>query len=433
MRAAPPVCGLPGCKSTSQRALVLAALAGGENRISGLSACRDSAELLAALRRLGVTAEWEGLPGAGSAALRLAGRPPRALAAAGEIPAGEGASTLRFLMALAGASEGVKRFRPAPGLAARPHGELSAALTALGAAVATGEDAAGAWIEVRGAGGFGPRTLSLGPLRSSQTLSGLWMAAGDAPMTWELSGPAASAGYLELTAEMLRHARGADALVEVERDRVWRQAAGYGERLRIRVMADPSAAVFFAVAALLLRRAVRVDRPWTSRHADAALLRRLRHEDWLTWTSGEHGIEFVPGPAARRRELVLDLDVAPDCGPALAVLAAHLPAGGTFTGLSRLRAKESDRVEAMARLAAACGAEAALDGDAMRVRPSAGGARPGRSAAPAARKVETRGDHRVAMAAGVAALLQPGLEPDDRGCVAKSFPHFWEALECARG
>lgn len=438
MRTVPAAIGLPGCKSTSQRALVLAAQTAQESRVQGLSDCRDSLELLAALQHFGVKARWEGRPGDANSFLYLRGGAPQqwlpdAEAVAHGVPAGEGASTLRFLAALLAAGRARARLRPSPQSAARPHEELFAALRGLGAEIEAGEDGSGPWLEVRGCGGFGARRVELGELRSSQTLSALWMAAGDAPITWSLAAPPGSRGYLDLTADMLRAVRGTDALTEVEDGRVWEQAPGYGESARFRVMADPSAVVFFAVAAILLRRSVRVSRPWTSRHADAALLRRLRAEDWLTWLPGDAGVDLLPGPSARRRELVVDLDAAPDCGPALAVLAAHLPAGARFGGLARLRIKESDRVAAMTRLAQACGALVETTDHELLVRPGPESTRPGRPRPACATLLETRHDHRTAMAAGIASLLHPGLAPDDPDCVAKSFPHFWEGLECLRG
>jgi 3-phosphoshikimate 1-carboxyvinyltransferase len=87
----------------------------------------------------------------------------------------------------------------------------------------------------------------------------------------------------------------------------------------------------------------------------------------------------------------------------------------------------------MMRLAEACGARVEASEEALAIRPGPGAARPGRPAAPAAAVVATHGDHRTAMAAGVAALLHPGLAPDDPACVAKSFPKFWEVLACLRG
>lgn len=434
MRTAPRLIGLPGCKSSSQRALVLAALAEGEGRIQGVSGCRDSLELLSALGALGIEHHWEGAPGADDTCLRLHGCSPQALpgSSGAAVPVGEGASTLRFLMAVGGASSRSTRFQLAPSLAARPHTELARLLEHLGAVVSAGSDASGAWLEIRGSGGFGTRRVEIGALRSSQTLSALWMAAGDGAVTWELAEPLGSRGYLELTAEMMRQVRGSRVLQEAAGGRIWEQAPGYGARARFRVMADPSAAVFFAVACILLRRSVLIARPWTPRHADAALLRHLRGEDWLTWIPGERGVELMPGPSARRRPLVLNLDGSPDCGPALAVLAAHLPHGGSFTGLTRLRIKESDRVQAMVRLAAACGATAELGDEVLAIRPGPDTARPGSPAPPRTRIVATEGDHRTAMAAGVASLLNPGLAPDDPACAAKSFPHFWEALACLR-
>lgn len=420
---------LPGCKSSSQRALMLAAVAAGESRIEGLSTCRDSAELLAALQALGVPTSP---PTIAEGSFSLRGKAPAELAArnggAGGIPVGEGASTLRFLMALTAAGRGTVTLRPAPALAARPHGELADILRSFGAGLDQGADDAGPWLRVRGCGGFGARRVELGALQTSQTLSALWLAAGDAPISWRLLHPGGSLGYLGLTARMLRAARGAAALVEREPGRFWEQSAGYGSGARLRVQADPSAVIFFAVAALLLQRPVLLDRAWNPQHADADLLERLRAEEWIGWSADARGVLLTPGPGAGRRALELDLDAAPDSGPALAVLAAHLPAGGRFTGLDRLRLKESDRVEAMIRLAAACGASAARTAAGLDIRPGAGAARLGAPAPRRSGSVHAAGDHRTAMAAGIAALLHPGLEPDDRGCVAKSFPGFWEAL-----
>ncbi len=435
MRTAPSAIHLPGCKSASQRALVLGALAGGENRIHGLSACRDSMELLAALAACGVEHRWEGVPGAEAASLILRGAAPQEWQPRSQEPisVGEGASTLRFLMATLGAGIADVRLRPAAALAARPHGELVQLLQGLGAEVTNESDASGALLRIRGCGGFGARRVEIPKLRSSQTLSALWMAAGDAPITWSLAENPSSRGYLDLTAEMMRHVRGDTVLREVESQRLWEQAAGFGADVSVRVLADPSAAVFFAVASILLGQSVRVARPWNSRHADAELLRHLRQEDWLTWIPQEAGVEILPGPSARSRSLVLDLDPAPDSGPALAVLAAHLPHGARFSGLSRLRIKESDRVSAMLRLAEACGAEVRLSEDELSIRPGADAPRLGQPAPRRALRLAAEGDHRTAMATGVAALLHPGLESDQPACVAKSFPNFWEELACLRG
>jgi 3-phosphoshikimate 1-carboxyvinyltransferase len=420
---------LPGCKSSSQRALMLAALAGGESRIEGLSDCQDSADLLAALQALG--AKISPPAHAGQPHL-LHGQSPQDLltsdAQRPDVPVGEGASTLRFLLALTAAGRGAVTLRPAPALAARPHGELIEILRGFGAAVETSTDHRGPLMRVRGAGGFGPREVQVGALQSSQTLSALWLAAGDAPMRWRLQPGAGSHGYLTLTAHMLREARGAAALIEQEEGRCWEQAAGFGANARLQVLADPSAVLFFAVAAILLDRPLLLDRAWNPLHADARLLDWMRAEGWISWSKDSRGVTVTPGPSAGRRDLILNLDAAPDGGPVLAVLAAHLPGGGRFSGLDRLRIKESDRVAAMMRLAEGCGASAVLTAGFLTIRPGATSARLGQAAARRSAVIGVAGDHRTAMAAGIASLLHPGLEPDDHACVAKSFPHFWAAL-----
>lgn len=114
-----------------------------------------------------------------------------------------------------------------------------------------------------------------------------------------------------------------------------------------------------------------------------------------------------------------DMAQCPDLFPALVAAAAADPAATTFTSTRRLRIKESDRVAAMAAMLAALGVVAEEAEDSFTVhgtgRPFAGGCR-----------VETRSDHRIAMAAAVAAshALAP-VEIDDAGCAAKSYPSFF--------
>ncbi len=111
--------------------------------------------------------------------------------------------------------------------------------------------------------------------------------------------------------------------------------------------------------------------------------------------------------------------------PLLAVLAARAAGPSRFEGLAELRLKESDRLEGTRAMLEAFGAGARIDGDALVLE---GGA------AFKGARIETLGDHRLAMAAAVAALAADGeTELSDAGCVGISYPGFFGALEGLRG
>jgi len=106
------------------------------------------------------------------------------------------------------------------------------------------------------------------------------------------------------------------------------------------------------------------------------------------------------------------------------VLAACSEKGLRFDHAERLRHKESDRIDGMARLATTCGAEMSQDGEKLTIRSS--------THTPSATLFNPSADHRLAMAAGVAALRWQGIEITNPACVAKSFPTFWQQLDLLR-
>ena len=123
------------------------------------------------------------------------------------------------------------------------------------------------------------------------------------------------------------------------------------------------------------------------------------------------------------RSIDIDVSQIPDMVPALAALAMCAEGESCFRNAARLRAKESDRLVATVAMVCALGGEAAVDGDTLTVRgaggrPLAGG------------RVDGAGDHRIVMAAAVAATACSNASIiDDAECVSKSYPDFWEDFE----
>jgi len=345
---------LPGCKSLSARALVLAAVAEGESELRGLSDCADSVGLAAALEALGAGFDRTE---AGVVRVQGMGGPPRAEGL--RIDAGEAATNFRFLACLLAAGRTDVLLTGSAQLLSRPHQPLYDFLRSRGAAVEPASE--------------GVR------IRSRGLLGGAW----DAPAT-------ASSQFLS------GHAL----------------ASAWSGEVTLGLPADASGATFFLVAAATGARPAVFETPWAEQHPEAALNRRWLEDSGLL--APVPGDRFDPAGEPPGCPLELDLDPAPDAGPALAVLAASLPAGIRFRGLERLRIKESDRLAGMKALAEALGARVEEEPEALMLR--AGPSGPPPSPAP----FDPRNDHRLAMAAAVA-----GLEVADPACVSKSFPGFW--------
>jgi len=417
MPSPPPVIELPGCKSSSQRALLLAALAAGESTLRGLSDGADSAELQRALLQLG----WD-IRHHVDGSFGIIGSDGPLATAVKHLEIGEGGSTLRFLAPILSAGSCDLQLHLAPALARRPQQDLLTILERLGAkAHLTGEDLhlhSLGWITTE---------LSVPTACSSQFLTGVLLAAGRTPMSYHLEAPPVSAGYLDLTVDLLHAFRGKDALQT--RGLQWQQHAGFGQGQTFDIPADASAMVFFAVAAVLTGKTVRFARPWHQLHPDGAVLRFLAESDLLHQPDAT---TLTPGrpPQFLHEPLPFDLQESPDSGPALAVLAALLPGGIRFLHPDRLRGKESDRLDGMARLAALGGAAAVSQSDgSLRIAPARTLGQP----PPAPQQpFQTCQDHRLAMAAGIAELVWGEIVLDDPAVVAKSFPAFWEQRDRLR-
>jgi 3-phosphoshikimate 1-carboxyvinyltransferase len=423
----------PGSKSQTQRALILASLAGGESALLHPLDCDDSRHLRRALRVLGAEIDdgdprrWRvrrgalGRPALGPPAL---GRPALGRPAGRrELWCGEAGSTTRFLAPLSLLVPDELVLDGAPRLRERPLGQLLGALRALG-------------VEVHRGGGDGlPVTLRPGPgvgssaraavqidaSRSSQFASGLLMVGPLLPggLRLQLAGEAVvSRPYLELTMAAMA-AFGAAVRVEGSDGRILRAPAGAYRATAVAIEGDWSAAAFLLAGGLIAGREVVIDNLRAdSAQGDrvfAAHLEAVRHAG--------------AGAGAGAGELVFDLTACPDLIAPLAVACAlGRPPGGAparLGGLAHARLKESDRVEVLAAGLARAGIEVRERPDGLSIVPAgAGRLRPA--------ELDPRGDHRMAMAFGLLSLREPGIRVRDPGCVGKSFPAFWRELERLR-
>ena len=386
-------------KSEAHRLLICAALADRETTIRLSSSSEDIEATLRCLEALGAgLCRTDG-------AVRV--QPIRAVPPAPRLDCGESGSTLRFLLPVAAALADEARFTGGGRLPERPIGQLAAAMADHGVTFS----AEGLPFTTRGrlaAGDF-----ALPGNVSSQFFSGLLLAlaalGGDGTVRY--LGELESAAYVELT----RRALSAFGVETATLAAGW--AVPGGQRLRspglLAAEGDWSNAAFFLAAGALSDRGVTAtgldpDSP----QGDKAIQTLLALAGGsVAWTPA--GLRVRAGAL---RGFRADLRDTPDALPVLAVLAACASGESQLTGAARLRLKESDRLAATARLIRDLGGGAEVLPDGLRV--FGGGLRGG--------TVDGCGDHRIVMAAAVAAcacrepVVIRGAE-----AVNKSYPGFF--------
>ena len=394
---------LPTSKSLTNRALIASAVADGGTIVAPLD-CVDTRVLAAALRTAGWPVDW-------GSEIQIGERTvPEDLVSLDLADSGTGS---RLILALLAASRGRSVIDGSARLRERPMAPLLESLTCLGA----GLSSRGGFLPVEMDGDLlQGGAIEIEPGISSQfvsalVLAGPLMAQG---LDLEVSGSLPSAPYLDLTADVMR-AYGSGLEVSNDR-RLWRVPPTALERTRYRVEGDWSAAAFFLAAVAVAGGEVELS-PLdpASRQGDRAVLGILAEAglgvDWVD----DHVIARGPVTAP----IFADLRDTPDLFPALAVAASYGPPGSRFSGLDHLKHKESDRLTMMVENLERLGARLEGDGTDFMVAETIG---QGSGSMP---RVTAAGDHRIAMAMAVAALISGPLELDDPHCVAKSFPTFW--------
>lgn len=394
----------PLSKSEGHRAMILAALAEGETLLPVLPASDDMTATKECLRQMGA--------GITETAQGLQICPIRAPAAnAVRLNCGESGSTLRFLLPVAAALGRHAVFTGAGRLPERPVAELLEAMQKNGI---TAEVRREPWeIEIDGRLTAGIFTLP-GNV-SSQYVSGLLMALPLLKGSSEIrvEGALQSAGYAAMTEEMLRRF---GAVCE-KTPQGWHIAGGqrYHSPMRFAIGGDWSQAAFWLAAGSLFAPVTVTGLLPESAQPDRAILPLLRQMGAQIEIS-PNGVTAAPG---KLRGISAEMSGCPDLLPPLAVVMAFAEGESRLTGAGRLRLKESDRLTGTAGLLRALGGTVTELPDGLVI---AGGGLRGGAADPC-------GDHRLAMAAGLAALgCREPVTVKNAECVRKSYPEWWEIL-----
>ena len=394
----------PGSKSITNRALLCASLADGTSTLSGALFAQDTQAMMDAVAALGAGLRTD--RAAGTVAVRGTGvrRPAEPV----RIDARQSGTTSRFILAAAALGTARVVVDGAPQLRARPLRPLLGALEALGVRVEALEQPGCLPIAVRGPARGGDVRVE-GHI-SSQFLSGLLMAAPlmSSGLRVELSSPLVSVPYVKMTL----------AVMEAFGVSVEGLAVAPGRYVATEVAIEPdasAAAYFFAAAAISGGRVTIEGLGEGSIQGDVAfvdVLERMgarveRGAERITvcGTGTLHGIE-------------VDMADISDTAQTLAAVAVFADSPTRLTGIGFIRAKESDRIGALATELRRAGIEVATDEDGFTVTP--GTVRPAR--------FRTYDDHRMAMSLALLGLRAPGVEIEDPGCVAKTYPDFFADL-----
>lgn len=405
---------LPGSKSISNRALLLAALAQGESRLVGLLDADDTRVMLEALARLGLRCEREG------EALRVHGAGGAPSVREATLFLGNAGTAFRPLTAALALAGGEYRLSGVARMHERPIGDLVDALRQLGAR-----------IEYLGAEGFPPLAIhpahpaplhAQGPVRvrgdvSSQFLTALLMALPltAVPSRVEVAGELISKPYVGITLNLMARF---GIVVEREDWRAFRVPPGpYRSPGILHVEGDASSASYFLAAGAIAGGPVRVEGVGRdSIQGDTAFVAVLE----------KMGAQVAAGPdwievrgRAPLAPFDLDLNHIPDAAMTAAVAALFARGPSTLRNIASWRVKETDRIAAMATELRKFGATVDERPDGLRITPPA-------QLRPAT--VDTYDDHRMAMSLALATLGGIAVRVNDPECVAKTFPGYFDAL-----
>ena len=377
---------VPGSKSITNRALLLAALGEGETTLLGALWSEDTQVMVECLQDLGFMINVApDLQEPCNRAITVYGRgglvPPGGTEQQPlELFVGNAGTAARFLAAMVCLGKGVYRLRGVPRMHERPQAALLKALRELGYQIDSPNDKLPMLIF-----GTGPRPAKcrVGIEDSSQFASALLLCAETGQWQVEVTGQSAEESpYVAMTAKLIKAFPETGGVFQIE--------------------PDASSASYLQAAGYLLSQV----------HATATAI-SLRFGPASDWQVDAAFPRFLPLPAAISRQTDLG-----DSIMTAIVLAPFSKSPVRFTDLGRLRVQECERVAALRTELTRCGAKVIEEGNTLTVFPSVlHGA-----------EIETYGDHRMAMSFAILGLKVEGIRLKNPSCAKKTFPSFYQKL-----
>ena len=403
---------VPGSKSVTNRALIIAALADGPSRITNPLFSDDSYWLMDALVRLGIDVSAD----SGRGELQVNGQSGVIGASGVDLFVGNAGTVARFLPPVLALGRGPYTVDGVPRMRERPVADLVDAMRQLGAAVEYAKEDGRFPLTIRG-GGIPGGEARVSASKSSQFISGLLMASPYAKRHVTLLADGRKEWpYVGITITMMR-AFGVE--VDGARGRFTVEPALYTAR-DYEVEPDASGASYFMAAAAVTGGRVRIPGIGsTSPQGDLRFADVLRDMGCRVEVTPE-SVE-VEGPD-QLRGVEVDMNAFSDTMITLAAISPFATSPTTIKNVAHTRLQETDRLSAVATELGRLGTKTQTTTSSIRIIP--GIIRPA--------VIETYGDHRIAMAFSVTGLAASGIRIKDPGCVTKTFPGYFVALESLR-
>ncbi|WP_238177909.1 3-phosphoshikimate 1-carboxyvinyltransferase [Paenibacillus contaminans] len=401
---------MPGSKSLTNRALIIAALAEGTSRLVGILKSDDSYWCLNSLRQLGIDIEVEGetaiVQGGG-------GDWPNKYA---ELYVGAAGTIARFLPSALAAGSGRWKMTGSKRLSERPLAPLLHTLTGMGADIRY-ENAEGCLPLTMQTKGLDGGSCILPGSLSSQFVSGLLIAAPYAktPVTVQIEGGIVQRDYVEMTLRMMEtFGISASALPDGQTISVPR---GRYQGRSLALEPDVSTCCYFWALAAITNGRIRIDGVTVKASQPDIEIVNVLERMGCSIRRGESFVE-VSGTDRLRGGFVLNMQKWSDQTLTIAALAPFADAPITLTGAAHIRHHECDRIAAICTELRKLGIRVDEHPDGLTVYP-------GR---PQAALLDTYDDHRMAMALSLIGMKSDGIRIADPGCVSKTCPDFFDRI-----
>lgn len=410
---------LPGSKSMTNRALLLAAIAHGNSTLYGILNCEDTLAMRGALRSLGLS--HSDLVPADDDILKIRGMNGLVRSKRAIIDCTDAGTVLRFILPVCALQPGIFSFQGSAQLTKRPIKPLMQVLSKLGAEFEYLKSSDQLPFMVKGSPATPTTNTCFVPSDvSSQFLSGLLMAA---PLSgqemWLYTQNSVSEPYIHMTCRMMSQF---GVTVEQAEEHLFRVLPQRYEGIDYYIEPDLSTASYFFAAAALTESTITI--PKIDRHhplqGDVFFLNILERMG-CTIRDSKKGVTVVG--CQTRNGIHVDLKGCSDLFMTVACLSVFSKAPSIITGIQHIRAKESDRIQATKENLARVGITLLehSSGDAVTIIPGL----------PHAAVLESYDDHRIVMAFALLGLKVPGISMRNTDCVSKTCPDFealWEKM-----
>ena len=401
---------VPGSKSLTNRALIVAALADGPSTLTGALDSDDTRVMVDSLQRLGIDVTHD----PASATIQVVGCGGKIPKPEADLYVANSGTSLRFLTAMVATGEGTYHLDGTPRMRQRPVSDLLMALNGLGADAKSDLGTGCPPVTVHATGLDGGYAFVRGDV-SSQFLSGLLMALpySREVTTVEVQGHLVSLPYITMTRAVMETF---GVPVFDRKNRRFDVRPGHYRGRTYAIEPDASAASYFTALAAITGGTITVDGLGTkSIQGDTAFVEILEHM----------GCTVVRAPdsttvtGGRLTGVDVDMNAISDTVMTLAVVALFAEGVTRIRNVAHIRHKETDRIAALATELRKLGASVDEHPDGLVLIP-------GPKIPPA--RIATYDDHRMAMSFALAGLKAEGITILDPGCVAKTYPGFWDDL-----